>query len=176
MITFNDSFSKFYQCSIWGFCQGISMFFSICLGKKEKKMLRKIFSNLKKYLSKNKMYVCLKKSNVSLNKKVIFVFHMIFKLDFVTHHLLLSTDVCILFWYFFCSLISSVSKKRNIETMLTLHYSYNSQKYNNKMNEKRSQEHQSINPEYVTGEINSRSLELLLRPFCRLIFAPSRKF
>ena len=30
------------------------------------------------------MYFCLKKkSNVSLNKKVIFVFHTIFKLDFI---------------------------------------------------------------------------------------------
>ena len=160
-----EAFAKEYLC-----------FLVSASAKKKKKCWGKFLVILKKYLSKNKMYVCLKKSNVSLNKKVIFVFHMIFKLDFVTHHLLLSTDVCILFWYFFCSLISSVSKKRNIETMLTLHYSYNSQKYNNKMNEKRSQEHQSINPEYVTGEINSRSLELLLRPFCRLIFAPSRKF
>ena len=46
---------------------------------------------------------------------------------------------------------------------------------NNKMNEKRSQEYQSMDPEYVTGQINSRILELLLRRFCRLIFAPSRK-
>ena len=42
------------------------------------------------------------------------------------------------FHFFFCSLIS-VSKKRNIETMLTLPYSYNWQKFNNKMNEKRNQ-------------------------------------
>ena len=46
---------------------------------------------------------------------------------------------------------------------------------NNKMNEKRIQEYQSMDPEYVTGEINSRILELLLRQFCRLIFAPSQK-
>ena len=46
---------------------------------------------------------------------------------------------------------------------------------NNKMNEKRSQKYQSMDPEYVTGKINSRILELLLRRFCRLIFAPSRK-
>ena len=32
-----------------------------------------------------------------------------------------------------------------------------------------------MDSEYVTGEINSRILELLLRQFCRLIFAPSRK-
>ena len=29
--------------------------------------------------------------------------------------------------------------------------------------------------EYVTGQINSHILELVLRRFCRLIFAPSRK-
>ena len=48
-------------------------------------------------------------------------------------------------------------------------------KVNNKMNEKRSQEYQSMDPEYVTGQINSRILELLLRQFCRLIFAPSQQ-
>ena len=31
---------------------------------------------------------------------------------------------------------------------------------NNKMHEKRSHEYQSMDPEYVTGQINSRSLEL----------------
>ena len=44
-------------------------------------------------------------------------------------------------------------------------------KVNNKMNEKRSQEYQSMDPEYVTGQINSHILELLLRQFCCLIFA-----
>ena len=33
-----------------------------------------------------------------------------------------------------------------------------------------------MDPEYVTGQINSRILELLLRQFCCLIFAPSRMF
>ena len=37
---------------------------------------------------------------------------------------------------------------------------------NNKMNEKRSQKYQSMDPEYVTDQINSRILELLLRRFC----------
>ena len=44
--------------------------------------------------------------------------------------------------------------------MLTLPYSYNWQKCNNKMNEKRSQEYQSMDPEYVTGQIDSRILDL----------------
>ena len=64
-----------------------------------------------------------------------------------------------------------VSKKWNIETILTLPYSYNWQKFNNKMNEKRSQKYQSMDPEYVTGQINSHILELLSRQFCCLIFA-----
>ena len=32
-----------------------------------------------------------------------------------------------------------------------------------------------MDPEYVTEQSNSRILELLLRQFCRLIFAPSQK-
>ena len=41
----------------------------------------KLLGILKKYVSKGKIYFCLKKkSNVSLNKKVIFVFHRIFKI------------------------------------------------------------------------------------------------
>ena len=85
----------------------------------------------------------------------------------------LSPDVCILFSYF-RSLIS-VCKKRNIKTMLTLPYPYTWQKSNNKMNEKKSQEYQSMDPEYVTGKINSHIGDLLLRRFCCLIFAPSQK-
>ena len=45
---------------------------------------------------------------------------------------------------------------------------------NSKMHEKRSQEYQSMDPEYVIGQINGRILELLLKRFC-LIFAPSQK-
>ena len=45
---------------------------------------------------------------------------------------------------------------------------------NNKVNEKRSQKYQSMDSEYVTGQINSRILELLLRRFCGLVFAPSQ--
>ena len=84
----------------------------------------------------------------------------------------LSMDVCILFSYFFCSLIL-VSKKRKIEPMLTLAYQYNWQKFNNKMNEKRGQEYQNMYPEYVTEQINSCILELLLKRFRRMIFTPS---
>ena len=102
----------------------------------------KFLEIFKKYVSKNKICFCLKKnSNVLLNKKVIFVFHKVFKLDFIT---------------------------------LTLPYSYNWKKFNNKINAKRSQEYQSMDIEYVTGKINSCILELLFRRFSCLIFAPSR--
>ena len=43
----------------------------------------------------------------------------------------------------FCPVIS-VSKKRNIKSMLILPYLYNWQKFNNKLNEKRSQKYQSM--------------------------------
>ena len=52
-----------------------------------------------------------------------------------------------------------------LEEMLTFPYSYNWQKFNNEMNEKR-------HCEYVTGKINSCILELLLRRFYCSIFAP----
>ena len=147
------------------------MFFSICLAKKNAEVI-KFLGFLKKYVSENKIYFCSrKKSNVSLNKKVIFVFHTIFKLDFITQIIYCIIHRCLCSHFIlFCSLIS-VSKKWNIETMLTFPCSCNCQKFDNKMNEKRSQEYQRMDPEYVTGQINSRILELLLRRFCCLIFA-----
>ena len=58
---FNDSISKFYQCSIWEFCRGKSMFFSICLGKKKNAEVIKFLGILKK--------VCLREWNIFLLKK-----------------------------------------------------------------------------------------------------------
>ena len=123
------SISKFYQCSIWGFCWSIFMFFSICLGKKIADVIKFLGISQKKYVSENKIYFCSrKKSNVSLNKKVIFVFHTIFKLDFITQIIYCIIHRCLCSHFIlFCSLIS-VSKKWNIETMLIFHYSYNFQK------------------------------------------------
>ena len=84
------------------------------------------------------MYFCLKKkSNDSLNKKVIFVFHTIFNLDFITIIYCYYPQMTVFsFHTFFCSLIS-VSKKLNIETILTPPYPNNWQKFNNKINEKK---------------------------------------
>ena len=108
-IIFNDSISTFRRCNIWGFCQGISMFFSIYLSKRKKKNAEviKLLKILKKYVSKNKIYFSSrKKSNFSLNKKVIFVFHILFKLDFITqiicciiHRCLCSHFILFLFSY-----------------------------------------------------------------------------
>ena len=112
---------------------------------------------------------------VSVSAKKKKNFHTIFKLDFITQIIYCITHRCLYSSFIhFCSL-TSVSKKWNIETMLTLPYSYNWQKFNNKINEKRSQDYQSMDPEYVTGQINSPILELLFKRFCYLIFLPSRK-
>ena len=119
-------------------------------------------------------YFCLKKkSNISLNKNVIFVFHTILKLDFITqincfiHRCLYSLFILSLFLYQFHA--------NGTMKVLTLPYSYNWQKFNNKINEKRSHAYQSMYPECVTGQINSRIVDLLLRQSCRLIHAPSWK-
>ena len=43
------------------------------------------------------------------------------------------------------------------------------------MNEKNAEGHQSVGAEYVTGEINSLTLQLLFRQFYCLIFALPQK-
>ena len=83
---------------------------------------------LKKYVSNNKKCFCSrKKSNFLLNKKVIFVFHTILKLDFITQIIYCIIHRCLCFYFIFFPRIS-VCKKWNIETMLTFRYSYNWQK------------------------------------------------
>ena len=57
----------------------------------------------------------------------------------------------------FFFLLLSVSKKRNIEKMLALPYSYNWENFLNKINEKRSLEYKMMDPEYVTRQIDSRT-------------------
>ena len=110
MIIFNDSVSKFYQCNIWGLCWGKSMVFSICFGQKKKKTEQAIkFLGIltKNIVSMNKIYFCWEeKSDVSVNKKVIFDFHTIFKLDFITqiiyciiHRCMYSLFIYLLFSY-----------------------------------------------------------------------------
>ena len=101
------------------------MFLVSASAKKNAEVI-KFLGILKKYVSENKIqFSSKKKSNVSLNKKVIFVFHTIFKLDFITQiiYCIIHRRLCSHF-ILFCSLIS-VSKKWNIETMLTFSCSYN---------------------------------------------------
>ena len=144
---------SFTSAAFEAFAEAYLCFLVSASAKKNAEVI-KFLGILKKYVSKNKIYFCSrKKSNVSLNKKVIFVFHTIFKLDFITQIIYCITHRCLYsLFILFCSLVS-VSKKWGIKTMLTLPYSYNWQKFNNKMNEKRSQEYQPMDPEYVTAQI-----------------------
>ena len=118
MIIFNEAISNFCQCSIGGFCQGISMFFSICLLKKNAEVI-KFLGILKKYVSNNKIcFGSRKKSNISLNKNVIFYLSHNFQTWFHNaDHLNIYRCLCSHF-ILFCSIIS-VSKKWNIEPILT---------------------------------------------------------
>ena len=101
-----------------GFCRGISMFFSICLGKNCRGNL--ILGNLKNYFSKSKnIYFSLKREK---KRFAYFCFSHDFTAQIIyciihryRSFTVLSTDICIFFSYFCCSLIS-VSKKRRINT------------------------------------------------------------
>ena len=113
MIIFNDSISKFYQCNIRGFCRGMCMFFNICLAKKNADAI-KFLGILKKYVSKNKIFFCLKKNSnfldITINDlryEIKFESHTISKLDFITpiiyrniHRCLYSLFILFLFFLF----------------------------------------------------------------------------
>ena len=71
------------------------MFFSICLGIKDAEVI-KFFGILKKDVFENKIYFSSrKKSNLLLNKKVIFIFHTIFKLDFIIQIIYCIIEICL---------------------------------------------------------------------------------
>ena len=125
---------SFTSAAFEAFAEAYLCFLVSASAKKNAEVI-KFLGILKKYVSENKIYLCSgKKSNVALDKKVIFVFHTNFKLDFITQIIYCIIHRCLYsLFILFCSLIS-VSKKRNIEIMLTLPYSYNWQKFNNKMN------------------------------------------
>ena len=55
-----------------GKCRGIYMFFSVCLGKKNAEAI-KFLGILKKYVSKNKIYFCLKKRKMFCLIKKLFL-------------------------------------------------------------------------------------------------------
>ena len=82
-----------------------------------------ILRNLKKYVSKSKTYLCLKrKSNVSLNKKVVTVFHTIFKLDFITqiNYCIIHRCLCSLFILLLFSFISFQETEQRNNVNLSL--------------------------------------------------------
>ena len=78
----------------------------------------------------------------------------------------------VLFFHFFSFIL--VFNKRVIERILILPYSYKSQKIK-KMNERKSLAYQIVAAEYVAEQIISLILQLGLRRFYCLMFAPSRK-
>ena len=93
------------------------------------------------FLNKKYIFYLKKKRNVLLNK--MFVFHKMFKLDFMMQIIYCIIHKCLYSpFILFCSLIS-VSKKRDVEGLLVLSYSYKWHKFN-KMNEKRSLGYQSV--------------------------------
>ena len=98
--------ARFTSAAFEAFAEAYLCFIVSASAKKNAEVI-KFLGILKKYVSKNKTYFCSrKKSNVSLNKKVIFVFHTIFKLDFITqiiyciiHRCLCSHFILFLFSY-----------------------------------------------------------------------------
>ena len=98
--------ASFTSAAFEAFAEAYLCFLVSASAKKNAEVI-KFLGILKKYVSKNKIYFCSrKKSNVSLNKKVIFVFHTIFKLDFITqiiyciiHRCLCSHFILFLFSY-----------------------------------------------------------------------------
>ena len=75
---------------------------------------------------------------------------------------------------FHCFPLILVFQKGAKEIILTLPYLYKFQKFE-KMNERKIQGHQSMAAEYVVEQINRLILQLDLRKFYYMIFAPSRK-
>ena len=121
MIIFDDSICKFYQCSILGLCQGISMFFSICLGKKKNAEVIK-FWRILKYVSQNKKNFCSrKKSNVSLYKRVIFFLSQNFQTWFYNA----DHFYCIIHWCLCCHFILFLFIGKKHRNNVTFPYSYN---------------------------------------------------
>ena len=113
---------SFTSAAFEAFAEAYLCFLVSASAKKNAEVI-KFLGILKKYVSENKIYFCSrKKINVLLNKKVIFIFHTIFNLDFVTQIIYCIIHRCLYsLFLLFCSLIS-VSKKWNIETMLILPY------------------------------------------------------
>ena len=101
---------SFTSTAFEAFAETFLCFLVSALEKKNSEVIK--FSGiLKKYVSQNKIYFCSrKKSNVSLNKKVIFVFHTIFKLNFIMQiiYCIIPRCLCSHFIFFFVLLYQSL--------------------------------------------------------------------
>ena len=128
MIIFNDSISKFYQCSIWRFFQGISMFFIICLGKKIAEVIK--FLGILKNMSPIIKYIFVqeRKAMFLLIKKLYFCLSHNFQTWFHNTEYLLHYPQCLCSHFILFFSLISASKKWNMETVLIFPYSYNRQK------------------------------------------------
>ena len=97
---------------------------------------------------KKKFFFWKKKSYVLLHKKVICLSNLFQTWFYNSDHLLYCPQMSVFSFHTF-----------------HVNPSYNRQKFNNKMNEKWSQGYHSMDPEYVTGQINIHILQLLLDDF-----------
>ena len=137
------------------FGRGMSMFFIICLVQKKNSELIKFLGIVKNYVSKKEIYFCLKKkSNVLLKHSAIF------KFGFIMNDLLFYPQISVFSFHTYFVLFYQFLKILTLKKMLALPFSHNWQKSNNKVNEKRSQEYQNVDPGYITGQINIPILEL----------------
>ena len=160
MFIFNDLISKFYKCSIRGMAWGIwsrhvYVFYYLSRPKKKNSELIKFLGIVKNYVSKKEIYFCLKKkSNVLLKHSAIF------KFGFIMNDLLFYPQISVFSFHTYFVLFYQFLKTLTLKKMLALPFSHNWQKSNNKVNEKRSQEYQNVDPGYITGQINIPILEL----------------
>ena len=108
MIILNDSISKFHQCSIWRFCWGIYMSFSICLGKKNAEVV-KFLGILEKNLSLKIKHIFVRERKAMFRlEKFFFVFQTIFKLCFIMQIIYCIIHRCLRF-HFILFLFSYIS-------------------------------------------------------------------
>ena len=100
----------------WGFCWGITIFFSICLGKNIAEAIE--FLRLKKNTFPRIKKIGLKKRNVVLNKKIIFVFPMIFKLHCITQIIYFIIHICLYLYSLFILLQETGHRKNTNPSLL----------------------------------------------------------
>ena len=117
-----------------------------------------------------------RKATFHLIRQLFFVFNTIFKLDSTMQiiYCIIHRCLCSHFIPFSVLLYQSLRNGTYKQCEPFPIHAIGKSLNNHKMNGK-SKEYQSIDPVYVTGKINSRILELLLRRFCCLIFAPFLK-